>query len=146
MGRSTQDFLIAMMPASMIDKHRHMHNSLAVQINQSSTLSAKQQRLPYLSKPACKMAVSLSGFFNRILIWMIRRRSSPSERFSNLPTLRQARLGILEFLPRYRNHSIPSLTARHDDAQLVLRRRQEVVRLISQTDLYRTISAHLSLK
>ena len=62
--------------------------------------------------------------------------SPPSERFRNLPTLRQPRNRILKFPPTNRNHRIPRLALRHNNTQLILPSSQIIITLVPQTNLY----------
>lgn len=68
--------------------------------------------------------------------------SSSLERLCDLATLTQPRLGVLVLLPRDGVHGIAGLADSHDHTELIARRGQVVVCLVTQGYLYHVPSAY----
>lgn len=67
---------------------------------------------------------------------VFRQSRIDSKRLGDFPGLGQARLRVPVFLPADRKHRVASLARRHDDSELVARRREVVVRLVAQRYLW----------
>ena len=113
----------------------------------SSLLSGLENSFPneppfgyyHISDPGLAMDHK-GGWITVVVVFKFENTDSlfSSKWLRNLPTLSLPSNRIFEFLPANRNHRIPRLALRHNDAKLVPRRRQIVIRLITQTDLYST--------
>lgn len=83
-----------------------------------------------------------AGVVTRDIICLLSPRQplhSPSlARLRDLSWLAQPRQRVLELLPAHRHHVVPGLARRHDDAQLVRRRGEVVIRLVTERNLVRS--------
>lgn len=79
------------------------------------------------------MQRGVDGF--RWMVTSIKHQYASSVRLRDLPALAQARLRVLVLLPADGVHGIARLARRHDNTQLIARRREVVVGLVAERDL-----------